>query len=111
MNYAESPEAANEPEESRIAHRQFQARASAGDLTTVVVRELERREIEAMARDGFRPPERRRDRRRRIANKQGFRKPPMLEIPRASPLLAPLSPIEFSQALDEVHHELSEELS
>jgi hypothetical protein len=98
------------PRESRIETRRSHVKHDADGLKTRVVRELERRQAEAIASDGFHPRNRRRQWRRRIANKQGFRKPATLEIPRASPILAPLPPAEFSRALAEVHHELSEEL-
>jgi hypothetical protein len=100
-------EASPPPRESKFERQHSQPRHHATDLTSMVVRELERREFDAIARDGFRPP----DRRPRIANKQGSRKPAKLEIPRASPFFAPLPPIEFSQALDEVRQELLKELN
>jgi hypothetical protein len=84
-------------------------------LKNMVVKELERRALETSADDGF-PVQsskiegRRRCSRRDRANKRGFRKPVTLEFGRAAPLLAPLPPVEFSQVVAQVHHQMSEEL-
>jgi hypothetical protein len=78
-----------------------------GELKMTVLRELERREIEA-SRDAR---ARARDRRGRSpAQMRVSRMPDLLEIPFKSPILQSLPPTSFSRLIDQVHHELEDEL-